>query len=270
MPLSLPVIDRAGIFDSSVKFQNITVTPKRPVELFEVELFMHDGGTTFIDGVEYPIRAGRLLVAKPGQIRNSVLPFQCYYIHLEVQEGAVYRCLMNAPDYMELAQKQIYRNLIHEIMGYFHSPYEGGELWVYAKLLELMYQINQDTLLHQRKTRLAGKVDDRAILQAVSYLDEHFRSSSATLEAAAKAANLSPIYFHKLFSAIIGKTPHAYVLDKKLRYAKELLLTSTLSLTEIAYECGFSSQSYFNYVFKKEVELTPNQFRGKKYLKEYL
>ena len=46
--------------------------------------------------------------------------------------------------------------------------------------------------------------------------------------------------------------------------AKNLLLTTDKSLVDIASECGFSSQSYFNYAFKKAEKITPNQYRFSK------
>ena len=86
-----------------------------------------------------------------------------------------------------------------------------------------------------------------------------------TLEDVAKSVNLSPIYFHKLFSQTTGQTPYEYLLENHLHIAKDLLLCSNKSFTEIAFECGFTSQSYFNYVFKKQVGVTPKQYKKNVY-----
>ena len=52
-----------------------------------------------------------------------------------------------------------------------------------------------------------------------------------------------------------------------LHKAVELLISTEMTLTEIAYECGFSSQSYFSYVFKKRMKLAPRAYAKKIALK---
>ena len=51
-----------------------------------------------------------------------------------------------------------------------------------------------------------------------------------------------------------------YVEDRRIRKAVNLLIETDLTLAEIAYECGFSSQSYFSYAFKKKMGLTPREY----------
>ena len=74
-------------------------------------------------------------------------------------------------------------------------------------------------------------------------------------------ANLSPVYFHKLFRAHLGMTPAAFVLSCRIAKAKALLKTGELTIGEITSQCGFSSQAYFNYKFKEVTGETPLQYR---------
>ena len=76
----------------------------------------------------------------------------------------------------------------------------------------------------------------------------------------AEIVHLSPIHFHNCFKVSVGKTLRDYVEEQRLRKAIKLLLTTDYSLTKIAYECGFSSQSYFSYAFKRKMGLTPRQY----------
>ena len=55
-------------------------------------------------------------------------------------------------------------------------------------------------------------------------------------------------------------TLREYVEDRRIRKAVNLLVETDLTLSEIAYECGFSSQSYFSYAFKKKMNLTPREY----------
>ena len=95
-------------------------------------------------------------------------------------------------------------------------------------------------------------------------MDLHY-TENITLEELAEAINISPIYLHRLFNKVMGQSPYHYLLGKKMNLAKRLLLTTDKSLAEIAYEAGFSSQSYFGAVFRKEEEVTPLQYRREMY-----
>ena len=59
-----------------------------------------------------------------------------------------------------------------------------------------------------------------------------------------------------------GKTPSEYVLDLRLTYAYNLILTTNLSITDICYDCGFNNTSYFFKSFKKKYSETPNEVRS--------
>jgi len=76
----------------------------------------------------------------------------------------------------------------------------------------------------------------------------------------AQAMSVSPVYFHTIFKSAVGKTLRDYVEEQRLKKAINLLQTTDDSLTRIAYECGFSSQSYFSYVFKCRMKQTPREY----------
>lgn len=75
--------------------------------------------------------------------------------------------------------------------------------------------------------------------------------------------HLSKIYFHNLFLKSTGQTPHEYLLSKRINNAKFLLTATDKNFSDIAYACGFSSQAYMTYVFKKKMSLTPMQYKKK-------
>ncbi len=73
----------------------------------------------------------------------------------------------------------------------------------------------------------------------------------------ASDAEMSEVYFRKLFRSAYGCSPSEFITNCRISYAKELLEESYLSLSEIAEYCGFSSTSYFCRVFKKRTGITP-------------
>ncbi len=76
-----------------------------------------------------------------------------------------------------------------------------------------------------------------------------------------KVTGLSPHHFGDAFKAATGKSPHRYVIERRLSRARELLRETDRSISDIAYAVGFSSQSHFTANFRRVVGFTPNRFR---------
>jgi AraC family transcriptional regulator len=77
-----------------------------------------------------------------------------------------------------------------------------------------------------------------------------------------QVALISPYYFGKLFKQSTGQTLHRYVLERRIRKAKNLLATSNLALVEIASSVGLPNQSHFTTAFRKKMGVTPGYFRA--------
>ena len=98
------------------------------------------------------------------------------------------------------------------------------------------------------------------INQAIEFIYENYWKNFS-LNEVAQAAHLSPYHFSRVFKAEVGQTPFEFLLDIKIEKAKELLRYEDKSITEICFECGFNTSSYFTRVFSKKVGLTPTAFR---------
>ena len=82
------------------------------------------------------------------------------------------------------------------------------------------------------------------------------------LEKLSEIAGFSSFHFHRIFSALYGETPHDMLTRLRLEKAANLLVKNTnISLTEIAYLCGFSSSSVFSRSFKQRYTISPSVFR---------
>lgn len=99
-----------------------------------------------------------------------------------------------------------------------------------------------------------------AIQQAQQYIDSNFQKS-LNVEEIANHASLSQYHFSRLFKQETSFSPHQYLMNARLKHARELLTQSNTSIDAIASICGFSSTSHFIYKFKKEFSVTPAIFR---------
>lgn len=101
-------------------------------------------------------------------------------------------------------------------------------------------------------THVARRVDD--------FINENLELP-LTLGALAEQAQLSEFHFARMFRQHFNKTPHQYVLEMRIRKAKELLAFSSAGLADIALQSGFSSQQHFSNQFKKHCLITPAKYR---------
>jgi AraC-like DNA-binding protein len=107
--------------------------------------------------------------------------------------------------------------------------------------------------IHELKT---NSWDDLLI-----YISENIQKPLKPKDLAERMA-LSPYHFIRQFKKKIGYTPYSYVLLSKIGTASHLLKSSSLSIKEIAYTCGFSSEGSFCNAFKKLIGIWPRYYRG--------
>ena len=85
--------------------------------------------------------------------------------------------------------------------------------------------------------------------------------SGVRLDEVARHCNLSLSQFGRTFKKTTGLTPHRWLVQRRLERAQDLLLWSTLSLAQIALDCGFSEQSHFTRTFTRLVGTSPGEWR---------
>ena len=109
---------------------------------------------------------------------------------------------------------------------------------------------------------LAATVDPafEQLRPAVAYMNQHCLENPR-LAAVARSVHLAPNYFHRKFVDTFHVTPCEYMLNRRLNLARQLLLTTNLTLARIAERCGFSSAFHLSKIFKKRCGVSPKQFR---------
>lgn len=100
------------------------------------------------------------------------------------------------------------------------------------------------------------------VRQCHKYISEHL-CQPLTICDIAKALHISRSHLSRVYKRETGMTISDFIQHKKISEAKLLLQHTTLSLSEIGQQVGFSSQSHFTDVFHKETSMTPRQFRNK-------
>lgn len=132
---------------------------------------------------------------------------------------------------------------------------------LYSILLMLLDYYERSPTPEDR--RYDKRMSDIRRLRPVFKLVDDDCGERITLEQAAASASMSPPYFCRFFRKVVGCTFMQYLQQARVDRAKQLMLTGNLSVTQIAFEVGFESLSYFCRVFRRLALLSPTEFLRK-------
>ncbi|MCU7613715.1 helix-turn-helix transcriptional regulator [Chryseobacterium sp. GMJ5] len=127
--------------------------------------------------------------------------------------------------------------------------------------------LNYCERFYQRQFITRKKSNHQILTQLENYLDEYFDSETIlnkglpTANDIAKAMNISTNYLGSLLKSLTGQTTQQHIHGKLIEKAKEKLSTTSLSVSEIAYELGFEHSQSFSKLFKAKTEVSPLEFR---------
>lgn len=112
----------------------------------------------------------------------------------------------------------------------------------------------------EKNSHIPEKVEKEYIRKARRYIEENYSNETLSRNEVAQFISMEPSYFGKIFKKEIGKNFTDYLIHFRIEKAKELLLNTSKNISEIAFEVGFNSQSYFGYLFKKNENKSPGEF----------
>jgi AraC-like DNA-binding protein len=139
----------------------------------------------------------------------------------------------------------------------------GFRLAVKIKLYEmaLMFLREMPGIQQTPKETERRSFNHKILERVFSFIYENYDDTEITLNQAADAAALSKFYFVRFFKDQTGQTFHSYLSRLRIKKVEEYLMESDMSITDIAYACGFASLKTFNRLFKKYTGSSPSSYR---------
>ena len=233
-----------------------------------------------VDGSEFLINKGNICIINRGRLH-----------HIYTEDHNAFKCrkktIIFNPDYF-IKDQNIYEKYILPLLekdAFAHIQFNikkgiGLDINTLMKEIEALedekpigYELEEYSLIYKviRYLYLAYQSSKQSIHTAydanvqiqrnmTSFLHEHF-SSKIGLEDIAEAGQVSKSTCIRLFHKYTGKSPIDFLNNYRLQMSAEKLVTTSEQITEIAYACGFGQPSYFNRLFLKEYNMTPNQYR---------
>lgn len=233
-----------------------------------------------VDGSEFLINKGNICIINRGRLH-----------HIYTEDHNAFKCrkktIIFNPDYF-IKDENIYEKYILPLLekdAFAHIQFNikkgiGLDINALMKEIEALedekpigYELEEYSLIYKviRYLYLAYQSSKQSIhttydanvqiqRNMTSFIHEHFNSKIG-LEDIAEAGQVSKSTCIRLFHNYTGKSPVDFLNNYRLQMSAEKLVTTSEQITEIAYDCGFGQPSYFNRLFLKEYNMTPNQYR---------
>jgi AraC-like DNA-binding protein len=147
--------------------------------------------------------------------------------------------------------------LFQELVEEFNNPDSYSDNYVSAIFNQIMISCYR---LKKGQFPLMKKNFGNAIFEARKFIDQNFDQEIFVTDLAEKLY-ISPSYLSHAFKEWIGYSPKQYIMLSRISYAKELLIGSNLTISEIAFRCGFGDCNNFIRSFKDQCGATPNQYK---------
>lgn len=271
-------IKQRGTFNFPIEFHYVdNMHPRYTMSYHwhvEYEIIRVIKGTliVYLDQNEISAKEGDIIFIRDG-ILHSALPAECTYecvvfnMNMLLKEnfsGTKY--IQNIIDHTVIindyfpksnSKLNITLSTLFEILKERKNGYELITLGMLYQSLGIIYNdelYSTDYLQNQK--------DSKKIIQLKKVLEviEQSYSSTITLEDLSKIIGMTPKYFCKFFYEMTHRTPINYLNYYRIECASYQLATTNLSITDIAYNCGFNDLSYFIKSFKKYKGITPSKY----------
>lgn len=237
---------------------------------------------TKINGYTFDLKPGNLYLTPPFTLHDDECDsfFSLYYIHF--YESTINRATVfdkfnfpvNIPAScldMELIKRLLIinpdRNLKYLDPQFYDNPptlsryIADNDKLPFHSMVETQGILSQimSRFLSRKTEKLESK--DHRINIALQYIHENIHNS-IQLENLSELLHIGNDHFIRIFKSEMEYTPLKYIMLKKIEKAQLLLLTTDLSIKDIAYELSFDNLSYFTRLFKSYTNKTPSEYRS--------
>lgn len=235
-------------------------------------LYVRSGtGVYIVDEQRYNISAGDVIICNAGVLHDED-PSQAEDLNtysLALADVAVKGLPANtliSSAYSPVFPAGECADTVNQLMGMIHrllatNPRGATETCNYlaaalvSKLLLAIrkYCENEGNTVRSRTDIIAGQVKN--------YIDTHF-DEQFTLQDISDAIRVSPYHLAHMFKENTGYSPMQYTVRRRLGEAQSMLITTSLSVTEIALSVGFGNPCHFNTMFSKYIGMSPSRYRS--------
>ena len=216
---------------------------------YEFVYFFSGEGTIIFDKEEHKFKQGTYYIMRPGTIHSE---------HHEIT-GTSLVVWFQPPKDVEIQnfiQNDQKLNLLPEVLRIKNEI--ERQAYGYKEMVDLLTKEISLSISRQQHTKKSDYIHD--IQGSIDYIDEYFMTQIKISELANDCSYCED-HFRILFKERTGLNPKDYILNKRIDYAKKLLLMDEYEISEIYNLCGFKSYSQFMTFFKEQTGISPKKYR---------
>lgn len=229
----------------------------------EIEIISKGHMSQIINGKEYEMPAGSVAILKPADCHSLVWSEDADFITVGFEPDIISKELLySILKYEDNIVYQFSDEEMYTITNYaaqLLNEHESSHLFYKNIVKNLIENVCFFTLRNVNPVVLKEKYLSPA-RNAIMYLETTFMNNP-TLNEVAKYVYLNPSYFSRVFREETGVTYSKYLIELKLRYAKNLLCETNMTITDICFNSGFGSLSNFSKYFKSKYGISANEMR---------
>jgi AraC family transcriptional activator of pobA len=209
-----------------------------------------------IDQGEERDNDGWSLLFHPDLIRN-------YPLGKSIKKYGYFAYEVNEALHLSDEEDQLIENLVRNIEKEYQSRIDSFSADVIVSNLELLLNYCNRFYGRQFVTRKMANNDLLSKFEnsLSKYFDDNERSGLPTVNSLAEQLNVSASYLSDMLRTVTGQNTQQHIHNKLIEKAKDILTTTNLSVSEIAFRLGFEHPQAFNKLFKNKTSLSPLAFR---------
>lgn len=233
-------------------------------ENLELQLCLSGTGYVLIDGEQYSISEGDIVVVNSGVIHytgtNSEIKYACLIVdssfcrHIEIDHTKL--------RFETLFSDAVLKSLFTELTSVYSAENDlCRTAKLYDILLNILIKLRSDHTVSDN-LQLVMNSDYEIVRNAIKYIRQNY-NQKLTLDGIAKQVYTDKYRLSHSFKLVTGQTVVHYINSYKCRKAAEMIADG-MTVNEAAHECGFTNMSYFTKTFKKFIAVLPRNIINRK------
>jgi AraC-like DNA-binding protein len=160
-------------------------------------------------------------------------------------------CLMLSTEQLALVAQTI--ALLEDELGARRPGYRFMSITHLMHLIGFLSRCESDAAQPERRQLLK-------VGEVLSHIENHY-DSPLTVDGLCEVAGMSESSLVRTFHSVVGRPPMDHVISVRVAKAAELLATSDIRITDVAFRCGFADSNYFSRQFRKTLNMSPREYR---------
>ena len=237
-------------------------------KFYELEITLLGNGVQTINGTTHPMRRGEVHIIRPGDVHafqtdGTLKTFLVQFSPKRIQNNDTFTQIGGSDraliTYLSNDECDAFENICNAL-DYLKNADGDAESDMICKLIDVLLGIFYSSMNNRKKARESAHDSSDKIQQMLEWIQMHYRTY-INADDIAKQFHFNTAYLRRLFKDKVGVSIMQYLKTLRLEYARDLLLTTSMKISEVCDKSGYRSMPTFIADFKEKFGHAPLAFR---------